>query len=257
MNRVAFAALALLATPAVAAEESPICTDRPTKANAVCTVTVGKFQLESSFAQWSRIETGGSGTDVWQVGGSVVKYGLSIRSDLQIGFTPRIETDSAPSHMSGIGDLTVRYKHRLTADGARIEVAAIPFVKLPTAKHGIGNGKVEGGLAFPISIASGSPLTVVLGPELDVLADINGDSRHLQLVNLVNASALVAPRLTLAGELWTATNFDPANTVTLASADVALAYAANANAQVDLGANLGLNSVTPDLEIYAGISLRF
>ena len=164
---------------------------------------------------------------------------------------------ASSSRLSGIGDLTVRYKHRLTADGAPIQIAFIPFVKLPTAKHGIGNGKVEGGLAFPINIATDSRVTVVFGPELDVLADFNGDSRHLQLVNLVNASALVAPRLTLAGELWTATNFDPADTVTLASADVALAYAVNANAQADLGANLGLNSVTPNLEIYAGISLRF
>lgn len=252
-----FVALALLATPAAAAEEAPICTDRPTKANAVCTVTAGKFQMETSLAQWSRIETGGSVTEVWQVGGSVLKFGLSERSDLQLGFTPFVDVDSGPSRLSGIGDLTARYKHRLTADGALIQIAFIPFVKLPTAKHGIGNGKVEGGLAFPISIATDSPVTLTFGPELDVLADTNGDSRHLQLVNLINASAPVAPRLTLTGELWMATNFDPAERVTLASADLALTYAANANAQVDLGANLGLNSVTLDLEIYAGISLRF
>ncbi|MFL6723335.1 MAG: transporter, partial [Sphingomicrobium sp.] len=117
--------------------------------------------------------------------------------------------------------------------------------------------KVEGGLAFPISIATGSPVTVVLGPELDLLTDSHSDGRHLQLVNLVNASAPVAPRLTLAGELWMATNFDPADTVTLASADVALAYAVNPSAQFDLGVNLGLNSVTSSLEVYGGMSFRF
>jgi len=57
------AAATLLAVPACAlaqeAEETPICTDRPTKANAVCTVPVGKWQLESSAAGWARTEADG------------------------------------------------------------------------------------------------------------------------------------------------------------------------------------------------------
>ena len=198
LRRFPFAVFSLLAAPALAADEPPICTDRPAKANATCTVPAGNFQLESSFAQRSRIESGGAETDIWQVGGSVLKYGLSNRSDLQVGFTPYVDIDSRPSHVSGIGDLTIRYKHRLTGDAAKIQVAVIPFVKLPTAKQGIGNGKAEGGLAVLISIATGSPVTVVLGPEVDLLADSDGDGHHLQLANVVNVSASMAPRLTLA-----------------------------------------------------------
>ena len=73
----------------------------------------------------------------------------------------------------------------------------IPFVKLPTADGDIGNGKVEGGLAVPISIATGGPVTVVLGPELDLLADADGDGHHPALVNLVNVAGPIAPGLTL------------------------------------------------------------
>jgi hypothetical protein len=262
MSRFTWAAAALLAAPAaVSAEETPICTDRPAKANAVCTVPVGKWQLESAIAGWSRTETGGAELNVLTLGSSVVKVGLSDRSDLQIGFTPYVRAEAKvggiKSAASGLGDLTVRYKQRLTADNARVQIGLIPFVKLPTADGDIGNGKVEGGLAVPIGIATGSPVAVVLGPELDLLADADGDGRHATLVNLINVSGPVAPGLTLAGEFWTMTNFDPADTVTLASADAALAYLLNNNVQLDLGANFGLNKNTADVELYGGISFRF
>jgi hypothetical protein len=263
LSRTAFAAL-LLGLPATAlaqnAEDPPICTDRPTKANAVCTVPAGNWQLESSVVSWAGTEAGGDETNVWNLGATVLKLGLSDRSDLQIGFTPlvRVETKhgGAKSKASGFGDVTVRYKHRLTQDGTPVQVAAIPFIKLPTADGDIGNGKVEGGLAIPISISTGSPVTVLLGPELDLLADSDGGGMHVQLVNLINVSGPIAPRLTLIGELWMATSFDPADTVTQMSADAALAYAASQNLQLDTGVNVGLSNAA-DIEIYAGLSLRF
>lgn len=258
----AMAALAL-ASSALAqdAEEAPICTDRPTKANAVCTVPVGKWQLESSAIGWSRTEAGGAETKVLTLGTSVVKVGLSDRSDLQVGFTPYVHSETSAGGIkptaSGVGDLTVRYKHRLTADNAPVQVGLVPFVKLPTADGDIGNGKVEGGLAVPVSIATGSPVTVVFSPELDLPADADGDGRHAALVNLVNVSGPIADGLTLYGELWTQTNFDPADTVTLVSADTALAWLVSNELQLDVGANFGLNQNTADVELYAGVSLRF
>jgi hypothetical protein len=60
---------------------------------------------------------------------------------------------------------------------------------------------------------------VVLGPELDLLADADGNGHHAAMVNLVNVSGAIARGLTVSGELWTMTNFDPADTVTLASVE--------------------------------------
>ena len=263
MSYLRLAAAALSFGPsatALAAEQAPICTDRPTKANAICTVPAGTFQLESSVAGWTRITGGGAETDVFQLGSSVLKLGLSDRSDLQIGFTPylRAQTKAAggTSSVSGFGEVIVRYKHRLTGETSKVQVAVIPFFKLPTARRGIGNGKVEGGLAVPVSMAVGAA-TLTFGPEADLLADADGNGHHVALINLVNLAAPVAPRLTLVGELWTMTNFEPADTVTLASADAALAYAVSPAVQLDLGANLGLNKHTADAELYAGVSLRF
>jgi hypothetical protein len=53
------------------------------------------------------------------------------------------------------------------------------------------------------------------------------------------------------------TNFDPAGTVTLASADAALAYAVTNRFQIDAGTNFGLTDNIADVELYAGLSLRF
>lgn len=252
--------LAISAVGTSQAKEAPICTDRPAKANAVCTVPAGRIQVETSAIGWSLTETDGARTEFLAIGASVVKLGLSERSDLQIGFTPHAEinTPGGPQRrISGAGDVAVRYKHRLTGPDAPIQVAAIPFVKLPTAAGGLGNGKVEGGVAVPISFALFGPATATLGPELDVLADADGNGRHLALVNLVNVSAPVAPRLTVAGELWTNLNFDPAGTVRQASFDGAITYAVSDGLQLDLGANVGLTDETADFEAYVGVALRF
>jgi hypothetical protein len=234
---------------------SPICTDRPTKANAVCTVPAGMLQLESSAFGWGRHRDGGMTMDTYSAGSTVFKYGLTPRSDLQIAVVPYLRIESDGDEISGFGDVTFRYKHSVTGDDSTVQVALIPFAKVPTAKRGIGNGKLEGGLAVPFSAFFGA-VTLTLGPELDLLADADGDGRHVALVNLVNVAGTIAPRLTLVGELWSNLNFDPAGTIKQASADAALVYALSTNAQLDLGANLGLTGDTSDVEIYVGISLR-
>jgi hypothetical protein len=249
----------LLLAAASAANEAPICTDRPTKANAICTVPKGSFQLETSVLGWTLTKAGGTKTKALSAGSSFLKYGLTDRSDLQLGFTPyvRIRNSGPTDDQSGVGDITVRYKHRLSTGESPVQVDLLPFVKIPTAKHGIGNRKLEGGLAVPISFGLGGGVTATLGPELDLIADGDGHGRHLALVNLVNLSAPIVPRLTLIGELWSNLNFDPADTIKQASADAAVAYALSPSTQLDMGVNAGLTPDTADVEVYAGVSLRF
>ena len=260
MKRAAVIILALSLAGAAKAQEGPICTDRPTKANAPCTVPPGRVQVETSILGWTLVEAGGNRAEVLTIGSSVAKLGLTDRSDLQIGFTPFARsTNSAgtPRRVSGVGDVVVRYKHRLTGSDASLSVAVIPYVKLPAASAGLGNDKVEGGVAVPIAFALTGPVTMTLGPEVDVLADADGSGRHLAVVNLINMSLPIAPRWVVAGELWTNLNFDPARTIRQASLDGAIVYAASPSLQFDAGANMGLTSATPDVELYAGLSFRF
>jgi hypothetical protein len=254
------ARILLLCPAAAIAREPPICTDRPAKANTVCTVPSGMAQVETAVVGWSLARSKGDRTAQLSVGSTMVKVGLSDRSDLQVGLAPytllKVEREGLRDRVSGFGDLIVRYKRRLTSDGAAVQVAAIPFVKLPTAARRLGNGEVEGGFAIPIGLSL-AHAAVTLGPELDLLADSDGRGRHVAAINLVNVAVPAGKRLTVAGELWTSFNFDPSGTLKQASADAAVAYALSRTVQIDVGTNLGLNRRTPDLEVYAGISLRF
>lgn len=247
----------LLAAAAAATPDIVICADRPAKANGACTVPAGHWQLELSAVDWTRTTTGGSRTDVSSFGATVVKLGLGDRSDMEVGWSPYVRVHSRGATASGIGDVVVRYKQRLTRSDAPIQAGLIPFVKLPTADHDIGNDRVEGGLAAPISFSLAPTVSLTLGPELDLLADGDGRGYHPGVTNLVNLGINPAPGLTLSAELWNNVNFDPAGAVKQWSADAAVAYAAGKRIQLDAGANVGLNRATPDAEVYAGVSVLF
>jgi len=251
----------LLLAAAAASQDLTICADRPTKANASCTVPAEHWQLEVAAVDWTQTRGGGARTDVTSLGQTLVKLGLSGNSDVELGFSPHIDVESRASgvrdQVSGIGDVLIRYKRRLTDPASSTQVALIPFLKVPTAHRELGNGKLEGGLATTVSFSTKAGPTIALGPEVDILADRDGHGYHPSITNLVNVGISPAPRLTLSAELWNATNFDPAGTTRLWSADVAAAYLAGKRWQVDGGANFGLNWATPDIELYVGASVLF
>lgn len=261
---IAAALLAGVATPTVAQtapDEPVLCTDRPTKANAVCTVPAGKLQLETDVINWSRTRDGGIRTDVIAYTNPYLKLGLGENTDIEANIAPYVEVRTkaagTTTSIGGVGDLTLRLKQRLTDPAKSVQVGLVPFVKVPTAKRGIGNREFEGGLAVPVSVSLPSGFTLTFGPELDLLLDSDGSGRHLQAIGVVNLGKAVTPRLTLYGELFTAQNFDPAGTVRQYSFDVAAAYALTPRVQLDLGGNFGLNRTTPDTQLYVGISTRF
>lgn len=252
--------MALIAAPAFA-DEPPICTDRPSKANSVCTVPQGRWQIEAEAYNLTRTEAGGVTVEFASVANTTVKYGLDSRSDVEVSWSPFVERTArvggVTNRASGAGDAYVRYKRRLSPDSAAVDVAVIPFLKLPTARRVFGNGAFEGGVALPVSFPAPGGFSVALGPEIDLLVDADGEGRHANLVNLVNVSRPVTDRLTVIGEVWSAMNFDPSGRTGQASADFALAWAVSGNAQLDAGANFGLTGDTPDWQIYFGASRRF
>jgi hypothetical protein len=246
---------------AAAREPGPICTDRPTKSNAACTVPEGMVQVEADLFSWTRIATGPARADVLVYSNPTLKYGLGPDSDIQLNFAPLVEVRTRAGgqtvSQTGAGDLTVRFKQRLTGPDSRVQVALLPFVKAPTAETGIGNGEWEGGLLVPVQLPAGKA-TLTLVPQLNLLADAFApDDRHLEFQGIVNLAYPLAPRTTMAVELWTSQNWDPAGTVRQYSADAALSYLLNDALQIDIGGNFGLNQATPDIQVYAGISTRF
>lgn len=254
--------LVALAPAAAAAEIPPICADRPGKATPACTVAVGHFQVETALAGWTLAKQSGDRATSLTIAATTVKYGLTDRSNLEVDFTPwqRIKSRVAGDHEadSGFGDVVLLYKHRVTAGDAVLQFAVIPNVKIPMAKHSLGNGKVEAGLIVPIQYAiPNSPFGLTLAPELDWLADADGSGRHASMTQVASLGWQVAPKVSVSGEVWTQWDWDPDGTTHQTSLDGAIAYAVNNDLQLDAGANFGLNRDTADIEIYTGISRRF
>ena len=161
-------------------------------------------------------------------------------------------------HASGFGDVTVAYKQQLTGEDASVQVALLPVVKIPTAKHSLGNGKWEAGVLVPIGLSiPKSPWSVGLTPELDWVADGVGYGHHVAMAQVVSLGVSASDKLSLSAELWGQWDWDPAGTIRQYSLDASIAYLPRGNLQLDAGANFGLNRETPDVELYVGVAREF
>jgi hypothetical protein len=261
-TRSRLAPLLLFVSSHALAEEQPICADRPGKATSTCTVPAGHWQLETGVADWSLQKGGGERATSLAVGETVIKYGLTDRSDIEVDVTPW-QRDSSRGRgfrdrAQGIGDLNIIFKQVLTAPDAALQVSLYPYVKGPTARHALGNRKWEGGLLIPIGYSIGkSSFTIGLTPELDWVADEDGHGHHAAMAQVASLGWQATDKLNLSGEIWGQWDWDPIGTTRQASADAAAACLVGNDVQLDAGANVGLNRATPDVELYAGISKRF
>jgi hypothetical protein len=261
--RTVWASVMLCLSSAVAAADAqPICAARPGKSTPACTVPAGHFQLEAGLAAWSLQKSGGERDTSLTIGETAFKYGLTDRSDIEVDVTPWTrQTSRGPGFRdsaSGFGDVTIGYKQGLTADDAAVQVSVLPYVKIPTAKRPLGNGKWEGGLLVPIGFAiPKTPLSIGLTPEVDWAADSDGRGHHAAMVQVISLGWQATPKLSLSGELWGQWDWDPAGTTRQASADGSIAYLITNDVQLDAGANFGLNRQTPEIELYTGVSMRF
>jgi hypothetical protein len=261
-SRIIAALLLCASSAAASADQQPICATRPGKATAPCTVPAGRFQLETGLADWSLQETGSERDSSLAIGETAFKYGLTDRSDIEVALTPWQRSTSRAGGMrqswAGFGDVLASYKQGLTAADGPAQVALLASVKIPTAKRPLGNGKWEAGLLMPVLFQLGnSPFSINLTPELDWAADSDGHGHHAAMTQVASVGIQATPKLSLAGEIWSRWDWDPAGTTRQASADGSVAYLLSNDVQIDAGANFGLNRNTPDVELYSGVSARF
>jgi len=253
-----------LFNPTPVADLRGFCTDRPTKSTGPCTVDAGVWQIESDVFNDTYDSANGVTTTTELFTNPTLKLGVTNTIDLEVNIAP-YEQVSVRSHgvtktTSGVGDLFLRANWSLVGDdGGSFGLALVPYVKAPTAPLGVGNGATEGGLIVPIQFNLSNNLQVLFDPEVDALANAVGSGRHANLINLVSLSYPATKTVTLSAELWGDVNFDPTGTKTQASFDLGAAWipAKAPNFQLDGGVNLGLNSATPGVQAYVGVSHRF
>jgi hypothetical protein len=236
-------------------------TDRPPKANSPYTVDAGHFQYETDMAVVGYGNSGGVRMTDWTVLDPTLKLGLTNTIDAELQVTPYesfvSKSPASTASVAGVGDTVARLKINVFGDDhGAVAAALLPYVKLPTAQSGLGNGRVEGGLILPLSISAPLGFTVIVMPEGDYLKNAAAGGYHAAFDFLINVSHPLDSRWTFFSEVFTAQSFQTREKP-IYTLDEALTYALSPNLQLDCGANFSLNGVAPHTQLYTGLSQRF
>ncbi len=250
-----------LFNPTPEADMRAFSTDRPPKANSPYTVDAGHFQYETDLTVFSHGNADGVTTQEWTIVDPTLKLGLTNTVDAELQVTPyeslTTRSPSSTTTVSGVGDTLARLKFNLLGDDAgNVALALLPYIKLPTARSELGNGKVEGGLIVPVSFSAPEGFTIIVMPEGDYLKDAIGSGYHGAFDFLVNVSHPVSERWTVYTEIFTTQSFQTSEKP-IYTLDGALTCALLANLQLDFGGNFSLNGVGPRVQLYVGLSQRF
>jgi hypothetical protein len=259
--------LGLLTTIAIAGaaradDLRDLCPDRPLRGVSACSVDQGHWQLETDFANWTRDKSGGATTDTLLAPNPTLKYGVSSTVDVEATFAPyqfqRIKSGGVSASNSGIGDLTLGVKWHISGTNGQDGFGLLPFIKLPTAKHALGNGAVEGGVYAPWQASLPLGWSVDITPELDLFKNENGAGRHLATTASVGVSHPLGPVFNINFEVWGRRDFDPGGATQQWTFDTALVWQPKgADYAFDAEVDFGLNRQTPDAQFIVGLSKRF
>ena len=239
------------------------CADRPAQATLPCTVDKGHFQLETDLFSATYDRSGGAVTDTYLFTNPNLKLGIADRTDVELNIAPYEEVRTrepggASDTLYGPGDLIVRLKQNFFGDyRGPLALAVEPFVKVPTARSGLGNGAWEGGMLLPAAAAISKSIILNLTPEIDISKDRIGGGVHLAPVEIINITWSLPKNLTLSTELYAREDQDPGGVVTQCSADLGLSLGLRDDLELDVGTNLGLNPQTAAVQGYIGMAKRF
>jgi hypothetical protein len=244
--------------PASAPTLRDFCADRPGKATPPCILDVGHTQLEIGLADAVFKRTHDLHETTYTLGAGEFRVGLTPTLEFEADWAPLIiDQTRGAGDRSGTGDLTLGFRHALTtpgADGAAVSIQG--YVTVPTATNGMGAGGWTGGARLPVSTPLGASLSLGLAPEVDVVRNAMGGGTHISWSAAASLGRTFG-KTTLGVEIWGLADEDPSGRTYQATADLTAALAVGDNAQLDAGANFGLNHDTPGVELYVGVSRRF
>jgi len=261
--RVLLPLLIAFAGPALAdSTERPLCPARPGLATPPCIVDSGHVLAELGLADWTLDRQDGDRNDTIVAGDLLLRLGLDTHSEVQIGLTTfgmsRDRIAGVVSRATGLGDMTLAFKRSLRSpDGSGFSVAVQPFVTLPTGGAAIGAGDWGAGLIVPISVALSDSVSLELTPEIDAAVDGDRKGRHVSLVAVEGLSFALSPSVSMAVEAQQVHDADPAGIQDHALVGLSFAWQPARHWQLDMGGVAGLDSASPDIEFYVGISRRF
>lgn len=247
----------LLLIAAASVNASPeFCAERPGLATGTCVVAIGAVQTETSLVEWGRSKQGSEVTREYSIGATRLRFGISENADLQVAFTPfNHSKTSGDGSARSVGDVFLGAKYHYFSN-TKIQLAALPFIKLPVAKEPIGNRKVEFGLLMPVDILLSELWSLTLTPEMDLNANEDRGGHHARMAIAGSIGLDIADDWTVALDGLFGTERDRSTTQD-AAIGVSIAHQLRPNVQLDAEADFGLTSDAPDLRLGTGFAARF
>jgi hypothetical protein len=236
--------------------------DRPGVTESPFTVDAGHIQLEMDAL---RLINSGSGQETrtreWHVAYSMLKLGLSRRTDVQLEMPLFSSTKARPADVSeweerhaGLGDITLRLKHNFVGDDQQghFAMAAIAYVRLPSG-GAAGHGATEYGLVLPVDVELSDKANLEAQLETDLSYSREQAQRYLRLVPSLALEYDFTQRLGLITE--GVMQWNSLERQWQASVNLAPLVKITDNFQVDAGTHLALNQLS-DHEYFVGFTLR-
>lgn len=250
---LALAAFPVIPLPSTAPAAPPLrdlSTDRPDTTESPRSVDAGNFQFELEIAAWERDR----GTRTLHLGEFNLKAGLDDSTDLQLVLPRFSRTSGGPE---GFGDIELRLKRNLWGnDDGPTALAVMPFVKIPTAAHDLGNGKWEGGFIVPFAFSLPAGWESAVMTEIDLAADETGNGYHAVFVNSITASHGLTESTAFFVELVSVLSAE-SGADDEAYFNAGLTWAVRPQWQVDGGIRTGLASASTDFTPFLGFSAKF
>jgi hypothetical protein len=224
--------------------------DRPGQGLSPYTVDAGHFQYESDIVNW--MHTGHDNSFV--IADPTFKYGVTNRVDLEVSAAPFNYSNTA----SGFGDIYTKAKINLLGnDGGSYALGIVPYVKIPTAVTGVGDGNWTYGASVPLEITLPQDWFLSFTSELDMLKNTDNNSYHPNYQNSAGfGHPIFSDNLTGYLGVWSDVNTDT-GAQNQYMGETSLAWTIGNNLQLDAGVNVGLNKASTAVQPYIGISQRF
>jgi hypothetical protein len=236
--------------------------DRPDATESPYTVDAGHYQLEMDFANFIYDKTGGTTTRAWDVGDFNLRIGLLNQVDFQIAYGSylNLHTEDSSGHatrQSGFGDLTTRLKINLWGDdGGTTAFGLLPYIKFPTSTDSLGNNAVEGGLILPLAVNLPYDFDLSLETGVSFMKDSADSDDHEEFIASGSLDHQIIGKLSGYVEFFS--NFTTeSHAGWVGTVDTGLEYLVTKNIQLDCSCYFGVTRAAPDINPFAGITVRF
>ena len=235
------------------------CPDRPGLGTPACTIDPGRFAVELGLVDWTLDRQPGTREDHIAAGDLLVRYGLTDSLEMQVGWTAythvRVRSGNVVDRAGGTGDLFVALRQNLHhPDGSGFALAVMPYATLPVGSEGIGAGDWGAGVLVPMSYELPHGFALGLTAEADAAVDEDGHGRHFAYSAILGLDLPLAQGVGATVELSAGRDEDPSGHATQLLAGLSAGWTPNGDLQLDVGANLGLNRNSPNVELYFGVA---